>query len=68
MLAEIDVFNESDLRAIGAVQAYRRLKFRFGRQVSLLALYTMEAALLDRDWRSLNAQEKERLQKDAQSR
>ena len=61
MLAEIDVLDEGDLRALGAVTAYQRLKFRFGRHVSVLALYAMEAALTDRDWRDLDVQTKERL-------
>ena len=34
MLAEVDVHSEDDLRTLGAVAAYRRLKFRFGSQIS----------------------------------
>lgn len=61
MLAEVGVMNAAELAEIGAVEAYHRLKFRFGRHVSLLALYAMEAALLDCDWRALDAQTKARL-------
>lgn len=53
MLAEVDIDSEDALRQLGAVEAYRRLKFRFGRHVTLVALYAMEAALRGCDWRSL---------------
>lgn len=53
MLAEVEIFSEEDLRRLGAVAAYRRLKFRFERRVSLNALYAMEGALTDRDWREI---------------
>ncbi|TPK60556.1 TfoX/Sxy family protein [Mesorhizobium sp. B2-4-19] len=53
MLAEIDIIDDEDLRHLGSVEAYRRLKFRFGRHVTILALYAMEAALSDCDWRDL---------------
>ena len=45
MLAEIDILCEDDLRNFGVVEAYHRLKFRFGRHVTILALYAMEAAI-----------------------
>ncbi|WP_159096951.1 TfoX/Sxy family protein [Pseudovibrio sp. Alg231-02] len=61
MLSEVDVCSEDDLRELGAVQAYQRLKFRFGRGVSILALYAMEAGLRDCDWRDLSAEDKKEL-------
>jgi DNA transformation protein len=61
MLSEVDVFGEDDLRALGVIDAYRRLKFRFGRRVSITALYAMEAALTDYDWRGLDPAVKARL-------
>lgn len=60
-LAEVDIHNEDDLRAVGPVPAYQRLKFRFGTNVNLLALYAMHAALADIDWREVDAATKERL-------
>ncbi|MGE0282075.1 MAG: TfoX/Sxy family DNA transformation protein [Rhizobiaceae bacterium] len=65
MLTEVDIADEETLRAVGAQAAYRRLKFRFGRQVTLVALYALEAALRDCDWRSLDAKTKEELAKAA---
>jgi hypothetical protein len=38
-LAEIGVTNEGELRAMGAVAAYHRLKFLFGRGITLNALW-----------------------------
>lgn len=58
MLAEIDIVSDDDLRNLGSVEAYRRLKFRFGRHVTILALYAMEAALCDCDWRNLDQDKK----------
>lgn len=60
-LAEVDIHNENDLRAIGAVPAYQRLKFRFGTNINLLALYAMYAALADIDWREVDDATKQRL-------
>ncbi|KZL00554.1 MULTISPECIES: TfoX/Sxy family protein [unclassified Pseudovibrio] len=66
MLSEVDVCSEDDLRELGAVQAYQRLKFRFGRGVSILALYAMEACLRDCDWRDLSAEDKKELKAKAE--
>ncbi|NUJ79452.1 TfoX/Sxy family DNA transformation protein [Methylocystis sp. FS] len=65
MLADVGVHREGDLRRIGAVDAYHRLKFRFGRQVTIIALYAMEAALRGCDWRSLDPETKEGLRRAA---
>ncbi|OZB05159.1 MAG: hypothetical protein B7X67_12655 [Rhizobiales bacterium 39-66-18] len=45
--------SEDTLLRPGAVEAYHRLKFRFGWHVTLMALYAMEAALRGCGWRSL---------------
>ncbi|CAH1673792.1 TfoX/Sxy family DNA transformation protein [Chelatococcus asaccharovorans] len=65
MLAEVDIGNEEALRRLGAVEAYHRLKFRFGRHVTLVALYAMEAALRGCDWRSLEPSVRDDLRKAA---
>ncbi|MGB5087280.1 MAG: TfoX/Sxy family DNA transformation protein [Methylocystis silviterrae] len=67
MLADVGVHREGDLRRIGAVDAYHRLKFRFGRQVTIIALYAMEAALRGCDWRSLDPETKEGLRRAAKN-
>jgi DNA transformation protein and related proteins len=68
MLAEVDVLDENGLRLLGSVEAYARLKFRFGRNVSLIALYAMEAALLEIDWRDLSAESKADLKRQLEAR
>jgi DNA transformation protein len=60
-LADIGVLNARDLRAIGSVEAYARLKFRFGREITLNALWAMDAALSDTDWRHLSDDRKRTL-------
>ncbi|MEM7488138.1 MAG: TfoX/Sxy family protein [Pseudomonadota bacterium] len=61
MLDEVGIAGARDLRAVGAVDAFRRLRFRFGGQVSTVALYALEGALTDRDWRSFDQEERVRL-------
>jgi DNA transformation protein and related proteins len=52
-LAEIGIHTEADLRAIGSLEAWHRLRFVRRKQVTLNALYAMEAALRDCHWRAL---------------
>jgi DNA transformation protein len=63
-LRDIGIENDDDLRAMGAVEAYRRLRFVFGREVSIIALYAMAAALRDCDWRRLPPEVKARLDRE----
>lgn len=63
MLAEVDIRCEDDLRRVGAVDAYRRLEFRFGRRVTIIALYAMEAALHGCDWRALDPETRAHLRR-----
>ncbi|MFY8107296.1 MAG: TfoX/Sxy family DNA transformation protein [Elstera sp.] len=53
MLREVGIETVAELRALGAEEAWHRLRFRFGRQVTRVALYALEGALSDRDWRHL---------------
>ena len=62
-LAEIDIEDDDDLRQVGAVEAWRRLRRRFGRQVTVTALYAMSAALAGCHWRDLSMAERSRLQR-----
>jgi DNA transformation protein and related proteins len=60
-LAEADIANANDLRTIGSVEAWTRLRFIFGPRVSIIALHAMEGAILDCDWRKLPKGAKDRL-------
>ncbi len=55
------------LREMGAVSAYRRLKFVDPRTVSLNMLWALQGALTGRDWKDIPAVEKDRLRIDAES-
>lgn len=58
MLEEVGIRSVEDLRVLGAVEAYRRLKFAFGKRVSMNALWAIHAGLQDRHWQSLTQEEK----------
>ncbi len=64
-LEEAGIRTMSDLKAIGSVEAYRRLKFMLPRQVSLNALYGLEAALRGCHWLDLPQDVKAALQREA---
>lgn len=64
-LAEAGIRTESDLRAFGAVAAYRRVKHMRPREVTLLMLYALEGALRDVPWNALPEDVKARLKRDA---
>ncbi len=64
-LEEAGIGSVGDLRAMGSVEAYRRLKFMFPRQVSLNALYGLEAALRGCHWLHLPQEVKTALQQEA---
>lgn len=51
-----------ELRSLGSVEAYRRLRFMLPRQVSLNALYALEAALRGCHWLDLPQDVKAALQ------
>ncbi|MBX9459447.1 MAG: TfoX/Sxy family protein [Rhizobium sp.] len=67
-LAEIDIHTLDDLRAIGAVEAYARLRFRFGRRINRNMLFAMAAALADTDWRNLTPEHRSELDRAARAR
>ena len=66
-LEEAGIRTTGELRSVGALEAYRRLKFMFPRRVSLNALYGLEAALRGCHWLDLPAPIKAALQQEAQA-
>lgn len=52
-LAAIGVHNEDDLRTLGVIPAYRRLKHAEPTGTSLNMLYAMQGALMDIHWNQL---------------
>lgn len=49
-LRAVGIPDADTLRAVGAVEAYRRLKAAFPRQVSWVALYAIHGALTNTHW------------------
>ena len=66
ILHAIGINTYEDLKAIGSVEAYRRIKAR-GIHVSKVMLYALEGALLDQHWNDLAADLKQRLVAEAES-
>jgi DNA transformation protein len=67
-LAEIDINSMDDLRALGAVEAYARLRFRFGKAITRNMLHALAAALVGIDWRALSPEHKAELDQQAKER
>ncbi|WP_201842330.1 TfoX/Sxy family DNA transformation protein [Microvirga zambiensis] len=57
----------ADLRTMGSVEAYRRLKFMLPRQVGLNALYALEATLRGCHWLDLPEDVKAALRQQAKT-
>ena len=66
-LKEVGIETEADLRQLGAVATYRRLKHAFPRQVSLVMLYALAGALHDCHWNALPPGMKESLKAEAKA-
>ncbi len=65
-LVAVGVADLAALRKLGAAKAYQRLKFRFGKDVTLNALYGLEAVLTGQHWRAITPARKAALQRAAQ--
>ena len=66
-LEEAGIHTIGELRSMGSVEAYRRLKFMLPRQVSLNALYALEAALRGCQWLDLPQDVKAALQQQGRA-
>lgn len=66
-LREVGIETEAELRSVGAVAAYRRLKHWNPRLVSLNALYGLHAALNGLHWRAVDEETKARLRAEAEA-
>jgi DNA transformation protein and related proteins len=60
-LESVGINDEDDLRALGAVEAFARVRLAAAPNASLNLLYALHAALLDVDWRSLSPEIKRSL-------
>lgn len=64
-LREVGIAGVEDLKRIGAANAYRMLRHRFGRAVTLNALYGLDAAIRDVHWRAIDGARKAALRHEA---
>jgi len=60
ILRAVGISSYAELKNVGAVEAYRRIKTR-GIGVSKVMLYALEGALLDVHWKDLSVDSKARL-------
>ena len=65
-LHAVGIHNLSDLKRLGAADAYRAVKAR-GFRASKVLLYAIEGALLDVHWNDVPAERKEALNKHVES-
>ena len=65
-LAAVGITTPSDLEAVGALEAYHRVKEAFPKQTSLNLLYALEGAILDLPWDDLPLALRERLREAAE--
>ena len=59
MLAEAGIHDLDELKELGAVRAYMRVKSLRPKSASLNLLWALAAGLDDRDWRELSKMEKD---------
>ncbi len=64
-LAEIGITSQDELRAAGSVAVFHQLRFRFGREVTLNALYGLEAAIRGIDGGEIDQPMKQQLKQAA---
>lgn len=64
-LKEAGIQTPADLETVGALEAWRRMKTALPRQVSLLALYALQGALLNVHWNALPPDMKDELKQAA---
>jgi len=64
VLKEAGIESQTALRELGAVDAYKRVKFQFPRYASLNLLWALEAGLRDMDWRALSDEDKAALKSE----
>jgi len=67
LLADVGIDTEDDLAAVGAVEAYRRLRFRDPQRMTLNALWGLHSALTGVPWTRIDAATKARLKAELEA-
>jgi DNA transformation protein and related proteins len=64
-LAEVGVANLTQLQEVGPVDAWHRLNELRPKQYSLVGLYALAGAILDKEWKELPAEYRTQLREEA---
>lgn len=67
-LKVVGIETPGDLRRMGAVEAYVRLKRRYPFETTLVALYALDGALSDTHWYALSEERRTQLRAEAARR
>ena len=67
-LIEVGIGDLAALRKVGAVKAYQHLKFRFGKDVTLNALYGLDSVLLGCHWLAIPQERKDMLKRSVEGK
>lgn len=67
MLIDAGVADVEDLRRLGPIECYRRLRFFHGKRVTINFVYAMECAIHGLDWRLLSGERKAELKAEARA-
>ncbi|MEM8529486.1 MAG: TfoX/Sxy family protein [Chloroflexota bacterium] len=65
-LRDVGIHTPEELRAIGSVAAWRRVRSAYGNRVTIIGLYALEGAIADVHWNALPEEIKSRLIQEAQ--
>ena len=66
-LIEIGISSPAQLRKAGARQAYRRLRFAHGRNITITWIYALDIAVRGVTWRDLTAERADYLRRAAEA-
>ena len=66
MLIDAGIPNVKTLRKLGVAASYRRLRFHFGKRVTVNFAYALECAIRDLHWRALEPERQAEIKASAQ--
>ncbi|HVY90576.1 MAG TPA: TfoX/Sxy family DNA transformation protein, partial [Hyphomonadaceae bacterium] len=64
---EVGIATPAQLRKLGPEEAWRRLRFAFGKRVTVNFIYALEAAITGQRWKDLKPGRKARLKAAAEA-
>jgi DNA transformation protein len=67
LLVDVGIVNPAMLRDVGAVEAWRRLRFAHGKRVTITWIYALEIAIRGISWDGLSARVADRLRSQAEA-